>query len=50
MAEVTSGRNLTVLVMDERETEELTTLIQNLVEHYEGNTELASIAMALGVM
>lgn len=37
MAEVTSGQNLTVIVLDEVEAEALTDLIQDYMEFHEDN-------------
>ena len=47
MAEVTSGKNLTVIVLDEEEAEALADLVRDYAEHREGDTVLARLAEAL---
>jgi len=48
MAEVTSGRNLTVIVLNYEETVALDALVSAHVEHYDGDSKLAGLADALG--
>ena len=44
MAEVTSGKNLTVIVLDEEEAEALADLLRDHVDFREGDTVLARLA------
>lgn len=48
MAEVTSGKNLTVIVLDEEEAEALADLLRDYVEFREGDTVLVRLSEAMG--